>query len=84
MVIPYKKQMYRQKFKRVQISSTQTLKSGLEELVFNFLKKENCTFKYEGMKITYFQPEIKKTYTPDFIVKKLIIETTIIFFRFIN
>ena len=75
MVIPYKKQMYRQKFKRVQISSTQTLKSGLEELVFNFLKKENCTFKYEGMKITYFQPEIKKTYTPDFIVKKLIIET---------
>lgn len=67
--------MYRQKFKRVQISNTQTLKSGLEELVFNFLKKENCTFKYEGMKITYFQPEIKKTYTPDFIVKKLIIET---------
>lgn len=75
MVIPYKRKMYRQKFKRVQISSTQTLKSGLEELVFNFLKKENCTFKYEGMKITYFQPEIKKTYTPDFIVKKLIIET---------
>lgn len=75
MVIPYKRKMYRQKFKRVQISNTQTLKSGLEELVFNFLKKENCTFKYEGMKITYFQPEIKKTYTPDFIVKKLIIET---------
>ena len=65
----------RQKFKRVQISDTQTLKSGLEELVFNFLTKEKCSFEYEGMKITYFQPAIKKTYTPDFVTKKIIIET---------
>ena len=65
----------RQKFKRVQISNTQTLKSGLEELVFNFLTKEKCSFEYEGMKITYFQPAIKKTYTPDFVTKKIIIET---------
>jgi|TARA_X000001382_G_scaffold26517_1_gene17007 hypothetical protein len=65
----------RQKFKRVQISSTQTLKSGLEELVYNFFKKEKLSFTYEGMKITYFQPAIKKTYTPDFITKKIIIET---------
>ena len=50
----------RQKFKRVQISDTQTLKSGLEELVFNFLTKEKCSFEYEGMKITYFQPAIKE------------------------
>ena len=65
----------RQKFKRVQISDTQTLKSGLEELVFNYLTKEKCSFEYEGMKITYFQPAIKKTYTPDFVTKKIIIET---------
>ncbi len=68
-------QFKRQKFKRTQISKTKTLKSGLEELVYNFLKKENISFEYEGIKITYFQPAIKKTYTPDFNTKKIIIET---------
>ena len=69
--------MYKgQKFKRVQISKGVTLKSGLEEVVFNFLKEHNCMFKYEGMKINYFQPETKKTYTPDFPIKSsFIIET---------
>ena len=57
---------HRQKFKRVQISKDVILKSGLEEVVFNFLKDNKCSFKYEGMKITYFQPAIKKTYKPDF------------------
>ena len=34
-------------------------------------------FIYEGMKIVYFQPEIKKTYTPDFPIQntQLVIET---------
>ena len=67
---------HRQKFKRVQISKGVILKSGLEEVVFTYLKKNKLSFKYEGLKITYFQPEIKKTYTPDFPIKgSFIIET---------
>ena len=66
----------RQKFKRVQISKGVVLKSGLEEVVFTYLRKNKLSFKYEGLKITYFQPEIKKTYTPDFPIKgSFIIET---------
>ena len=66
----------RQKFKRVQISKDVVLKSGLEEIVFNYLTKNNCMFVYEGVKIPYFQPETKKTYKPDFPIKKsMIVET---------
>ena len=66
----------RQKFRRVQISKDVILKSGLEEVVFNFLTNNDCSFKYEGMKITYFQPEVKKTYKPDFPIRgSFIIET---------
>lgn len=66
----------RQKFKRVQISKDVTLKSGLEEVVYTYLTKHKCTFKYEGLKVTYFQPEIKKTYKPDFPIRgSFIIET---------
>jgi len=67
---------HRQKFKRVQISKDVTLKSGLEEVVYTYLTKHKCTFKYEGLKVTYFQPEIKKTYKPDFPIKgSFIVET---------
>ena len=67
---------HRQKFKRVQISKDVTLKSGLEEVVYTYLTKNKCTFKYEGLKVTYFQPEIKKTYKPDFPIKgSFIVET---------
>ena len=66
----------RQKFKRVQISKDVILKSGLEEVIYKFLNNNNSMFKYEGIKITYFQPEIKKTYTPDFPIDGcFIIET---------
>jgi len=66
----------RQKFKRVQISKDVTLKSGLEEVVYTYLTKNKCTFKYEGLKVTYFQPEIKKTYKPDFPIRgSFIVET---------
>ena len=66
----------RQKFKREQISKDVVLKSGLEEVIYKFLYNNNCMFKYEGIKITYFQPEIKKTYTPDFPIDDcFIIET---------
>lgn len=66
----------RQKFKRVQISNGVVLKSGLEEVVFKYLTNNNCAFTYEGMKITYFQPETKKVYTPDFPIKNsFIVET---------
>ena len=64
------------KFKRVQISKDVILKSGLEEVVYNYLTNNDCRFKYEGMKITYFQPEVKKTYKPDFPIKfSFIVET---------
>ena len=67
---------HRQKFKRVQISKDVTLKSGLEEVVYHYLTNANCVFKYESLKVTYFQPETKKTYTPDFPIKgSFIIET---------
>ena len=66
---------YRQKFKRVKISDKIVLKSGLEEVVYNHLIENNCSFKYEGLKITYFQPEQKRTYTPDFVFPTIIIET---------
>jgi hypothetical protein len=66
----------RQKFKRVQISNGVVLKSGLEEVVFKYLTNNKCAFTYEGMKITYFQPETKKVYTPDFPIKNsFIVET---------
>jgi hypothetical protein len=58
--------MYKQKFKRLQISKDVVLKSGLEEVVYKYLTSNKCKFVYEGIKITYFQPETKKTYTPDF------------------
>ena len=66
----------KQKFKRTQISSGVVLKSGLEKIVFDFLNKNNCMFVYEGMKIAYFQPQIKKTYKPDFPIDgSFIVET---------
>jgi len=58
--------MFRQKFKRVRISNKVELKSGLEEVVYNYLKKQKIHFTYEGMKITFDVPTFKKTYTPDF------------------
>ena len=68
--------MKRQKFKRVKTSDGVVLKSGLEEAVYNYLQKVKVLFTYEGMKIVYFQPAIKKTYKPDFpITKSFIVET---------
>ena len=69
--------MKRQKFKRVKTSDGVVLKSGLEEAVYNYLQKVKVLFTYEGMKIVYFQPAIKKTYTPDFPIQnsQLVIET---------
>ena len=66
----------RPKYKKVQISKGVILKSGLEEVVFKYLIKNKCLFSYEGKKITYTSPEIKKTYTPDFPINdSFIIET---------
>jgi hypothetical protein len=48
----------------------------LEEVVYHYLTNANCVFKYESLKVTYFQPEVKKTYRPDFPIKgSFIIET---------
>ena len=69
--------MTRPKYKRVKTSDGVVLKSGLEEAVYNFLNKNSVSFIYEGMKIVYFQPAIKKTYTPDFPIQNtpLVLET---------
>ena len=55
-----------QKYKRVRISKTVELKSGLEEVIYNYLKDNKVHFVYEGMKIKFELPTQKKSYTPDF------------------
>ena len=67
--------MKRQQFKRTRISNTVFLKSGLEEVVYNFLNNNKIKFVYEGVKITYSMPEQKKTYSVDFPCSNLLIET---------
>ena len=62
--------MVRPKYKRVQISEKVLLKSGLEEVIYNFVTKEDVSFSYETLKIYFDQPTQKKTYTPDFPIKK--------------
>lgn len=66
----------RPKFKRVRISDKVILKSGLEEELYHKLNKHSLLFEYEGITLTYFQPQIKKTYKPDFpITGSFIVET---------
>ena len=60
----------RPKYKQVQISDKIKLKSGLEEVIFSFLSSENVSFSYETLRITFDQPTQKRTYTPDFPIKK--------------
>jgi len=62
--------MERPKYKRVRISDTQELKSGLEEAIHIFLTEKKVNFSYEGMKIVFSQPTKQKKYTPDFPIKK--------------
>ena len=62
--------MQRHQYKRVQISKDVWLKSGLEEAIHIFLTGKDIKFTYEGMKISFSQPTTKKTYTPDFPIKK--------------
>ena len=63
------------KFKRVQIYKSVTLKSSLEEVIYNYLTEKQIKFLYEGKKITYSMPEQKKTYSVDFPVGEILIET---------
>lgn len=66
----------KKRFKRVSISKDIILKSGLEEVVYKFLKNNHCEFGYETIKITYSSPEQTKIYRPDFpIDNSFIIET---------
>jgi len=58
--------MFHQRYKRVRISKTVELKSGLEEVIYNYLKDKKVHFSYEGMKIKFELPTQKKSYTPDF------------------
>ena len=58
--------MFHQRYKRVRISKTVELKSGLEEVIYNYLKDKKIHFSYEGMKIKFELPTQKKSYTPDF------------------
>ena len=68
--------MRRHQYKTVQISEKVKLKSGLEEVIYNFLTKEDVLFSYETLKIYFDQPTQNKSYTPDFPIKKsFIVET---------
>ena len=58
--------MFHQRYKRVRISKTVELKSGLEEVIYNYLIDKKVHFSYEGMKIKFELPTQKKSYTPDF------------------
>jgi hypothetical protein len=48
------------------IGSMPTFKSKLEEKVWASLKREFPTVKYEPQKFKFIQPEIERTYIPDF------------------
>lgn len=55
-------------------------RSGLEERVAAQLEAEGIAFEYEGLTLTYTQPEKLRRYTPDFVIttrtgKQVIIET---------
>jgi hypothetical protein len=43
-----------------------TFKSKLEEKVWAVLKKEFSTVKYEPQRFKFIQPEVERTYIPDF------------------
>lgn len=43
-----------------------SFKSKLEEKVWAVLKKEFSTVKYEPKKFKFIQPEVERTYIPDF------------------
>ncbi len=43
-----------------------SFKSKLEEKVWSVLRKEFPTVKYEPQKFKFIQPEIERTYIPDF------------------
>lgn len=42
-------------------------KSGLEERVADYLTQLGIPFRYEPFKISYIQPEITRSYCPDFV-----------------
>jgi len=43
-----------------------TYRSGLEDSIGNFLKKNNVQYEYEKERISYTIPESQHVYTPDF------------------
>lgn len=66
----------------VKLTKEQTLKkygvrSGLEQNVMLQLQDLDVSYEYEGVKVTFTQPEKKRSYTPDFFIphKKIFIET---------
>ena len=66
--------------KRRQHAVRNGYRSGLEEEIADLLDSRGVTYGYETQKISYVQPEQKRTYTPDFILSNgIIIETQGIF-----
>jgi hypothetical protein len=52
-----------------------TFRSGLETNIAAQLSSEGVTFAYEKLKLTYDVPASKHTYTPDFQVGSIVIES---------
>ena len=50
-------------------------RSGLEARVAQELKAQGICYTYEEQQIKYTKPQRESTYTPDFVIGKLIIET---------
>ena len=58
--------------RRNEVAIKHGFRSGLEDTVNDLLKENNKYFGYETEKINYIQPETKHTYTPDFVLNKIL------------
>ena len=56
----------------MQIGIIKGYRSGLEDQLKSQLTESHKKYSYESEKISYIQPEKKRTYTPDFILDKKI------------
>jgi hypothetical protein len=50
-------------------------RSGLEKRIADELTAQGIPFEYEELKIKYVKPARESTYTPDFVIGSMIIES---------
>ena len=69
--------MYNPKSKIRRAALRKGYRSGLEDETVEYLKGKRIKFEYEKLKIEYWKPASKHTYTPDFVLldSGIIVET---------